>query len=73
MERWQDERFYMQDAPCITILSERTSKARKEYKCCYCGLKIEKGSKYFRVTYLDDDSKLQCDRAHTSTARCAWE
>lgn len=63
-----------QDAPEMTVLSDRVIKsARKEHKCCMCSQPIKIGTRYERLVFIDEDGKLQCYTAHTMTAACAYQ
>lgn len=56
-----------------TCLSNTEVKARKEYKCCLCGLRIRKGAKYIRRTGVDEGVVTMRMHAVCEDASKKWD
>lgn len=73
IDRIADERYYLSDAPLITMLRESQPVARKDYPCMCCSGIIAKGERHSLFVYIDDDSIPRCLRVSRMHFYCPME
>lgn len=60
------------DTIVVKVISQKTVRAKKDYKCADCGKDIHAGNIYWRIAILDDGS-VYSYKSHSPGGECQYE